>query len=132
MKYLLFFALLAFFTCKASAQQISVDQALKSRMNVDEPGLSAAEARKRIGKDVYVVDKVYAYMPVKRKMAVLYLGSKQQKNALIIILKGKDTLTGTQSWIGRIVHVSGKVELYHRRPAIVIASSSQLDKHIQI
>lgn len=101
-------------------------------MNVDEPGLSAAEARKRIGKDVYVVDKVYAYMPVKRKMAVLYLGSKQQKNALIIILKGKDTLTGTQSWIGRIVHVSGKVELYHRRPAIVIASSSQLDKHIQI
>jgi hypothetical protein len=131
MKHMLILAFVTLLTLRVSAQT-SVQEALKGRMNPDEPALSAKDARKLVGSDVYVCDTVYSYKVINDTLVVLYIGTRTQKDALAILIKGSNILSDPSIWIESKMHVSGKVILYKRKPAIVVIDSLQLGTRIQI
>lgn len=132
MKHLLLLAsFVILLTFKASAQQ-SVKQILKGRVNAEEPALTAKEATKLIGKEVYVADTVYNCTTINDSLKVLYLGNKKPKQALAILLKGNKIKTDPKEWVGNKIHVSGNVILYKNSPAIVVTDTRQLGMRIQI
>ena len=134
MKYILIIAFVALCTCKASAQtKQEVEKLLGHKlMNQDEPGLSAVEASRLVGSDVYVSDTVYSYRVINDALIVLYIGTRTQKEALAILIKGSNIISDPRTWIDSKMHVSGKVILYKRKPAIVVIDSLQLGTRIQI
>ncbi|WP_345948077.1 hypothetical protein ABDD95_14580 [Mucilaginibacter sp. PAMB04274] len=134
MERLLIIAFVALLTCKASAQtKEEVEKLLGHKlMNQDEPGLSAVEASKLVGSDVYVNDTIYSYKVINDRLVVLYIGTRTQKDALAILIKGRNIISDPRTWIDSKMHVSGKVTLYKRKPAIVVTNSLQLGTRIQI
>jgi hypothetical protein len=134
MKYLLILSFLTLFTCKASAQsKQEVEKLLGHKiMNQEEPALSAIDARKLVGSDVYVSDTVYSYKVINDTLVVLYIGTRTRKDALAILIQGSNIISDPSTWIDSKMHVSGKVILYKRKPAIVVTDSLQLGTRIQI
>jgi hypothetical protein len=94
--------------------------------------LTAKEAVKLVGKEVYVSDVVYSCAFINETLNVLYLGSRKPQQSLAIMLKGKIAKLYSQASIGRRINVSGKVITYHHRPAIVVTNARQLGTRIQI
>jgi hypothetical protein len=134
MKYLLIISFIAFFAFKASAQSKQEVETLLGRkiMNRKEPALSAKDARKLVGFEVYISDTIYSYKVINDTLVVLYIGTRTQKDALAILIEGSNIISDPSKWIDSNMHVSGKVILYKRKPAIVVTDNLQLGTRIQI
>jgi len=73
------------FMTKVFAQQ-QVKQLLDSRMNADEPGITANEAGTRVGNNVYICDLISGYKAKKNLVKEVYIGDK---NLCITALMGQ-------------------------------------------
>lgn len=136
MKYLFLVAsLIVLSGLKVSAQQKSVEALLKGKMNREEPGLSAKEAINHLNSNVYIVDTIYKYQIVNKKLMYLYVGGSYADPELTIIVKGTGKelkVRDRKDWTSGLIHVSGKAILYHGKPAIVVTSGYQFGVQIQI
>lgn len=134
MKHLLIIAFVALLTFKATAQSKQEVETLLGHkiMNQEEPALSAMDARKLVGSEVYVSDTVYSFKVINDTLVVLYIGTRTQKDALAILIKGSNIISDPRTCINSKMHVSGKVILYKRKPTIVVTDSLQLGTRIQI
>ena len=121
-------------TFKVSAQSKQEVETLLGHkiMNQEEPALSAKNARKLVGSDVYVSDTIYSYKVINDTLVVLYIGTRTHMDALAILIEGSNIISDPSTWINSKMHVSGKVILYKRKPAIVVTDSLQLGTRIQI
>jgi hypothetical protein len=117
-------------TINASAQQ-TIEQTLKGMANQLEPSLTAKDAAKRVGAEVYVCDTVFSYKVINDTLRAISIGNRKRKEALIIILKGSAVKNAGSSIGGRMC-VSGKVIWDNSKPAIVVTNSGQLGVRIQI
>lgn len=123
--------LVCLLTYHVSAQQ-SMESLLKGRANALEPSLSAKDATKLVGKDIYICDTVFNYKYVNDSLKMLLIGNKQSKRSLTIILKGNNIISEPKTWVGRKLCVEGVVILYKNRPAIIVTNRERLGTRIQI
>jgi len=117
---------------KGLAQQ-SVEQLLKGKANGSfEPSITAKGAAKLIGTEVYICDSVFNYKNVNDTLKILFMGNRKRNKALLIIIKGRNTVLNPGSWVGARMCVTGTVISYGDKPAIVVTSDRQLGVRIQI
>jgi ribosomal protein L36 len=130
-KWLLIILCLPFtFMTKAFAQR-SVKQLLESRMNADEPGITANEASTKVGNNVYVCDLISGYKPRKNRVKEVYIGDKDPLKAINVVFQNNIKLQQI-NLIGSTLCISGKVVKRRGRATIIVSNPDQLAKQIQI
>ena len=130
-KWLLIILWLPFtFMTKAFAQEL-VKQLLETKMNADEPGITANEASTRVGNNVYVCDLISGYKARKNLVKELYIGDKNPLKALNIVFQKNIRIQQT-NLIGSKLCISGKVIKRRGRATIIVSNADQLARQIQI
>jgi len=131
LKWLLIMMWLPFtFMTKVFAQQ-QVKQLLDSRMNADEPGITANEAGTRVGNNVYICDLISGYKAKKNLVKEVYIGDKNPLKAINVVFHNNITIQQT-NLIGSKLCISGKVIKRRGRTTIIVSNADQLARQIQI
>ncbi|WP_107831110.1 hypothetical protein ABZR88_22055 [Mucilaginibacter yixingensis] len=119
---------------KISAQsKRSVDSLLGHRiLNQEEQAITAKEAAKMMGKDVYLYDEVRSYRTINDSLTVLTVGGLRRTEQILILIKGSETNRECKNARRGKWHFGGVVSKYKGRPAIVVTRAEQLGTRIQI
>ena len=128
-RLILTLVVLFLFTLKSIAQQ-SVEDALKGTVGGFETSLSAKDARKFLGKEIYVCDKVISCNLLKNSTQILDLGNRT--NGLLIVVKCKTKRLQLVKWVGFKICVSGKIIRLKNKPTIIVEDESQFGYRITI
>ena len=75
---------------------------------------------------------VYGYKIINKSCKVLYVGDRDPKKALNIIIKGNKVKIDVEDWKNVLGHFTGKVTLYENKPTIIITEEYQLATKIDL
>ena len=130
--FLIFFVLFVVPITAHGQNTSKISVGLILRANPEAPGMSGKEAIKHVGSEVYVRDTVFNYQIINRSFSILYVGDRDIKKALNIIVKGNNAKINTKDWKNVLGHFRGTVVLYKNSPAIIITDWHQLGTEIEI
>lgn len=128
----LVFILVLFPYASYSQDTSKIREGLIKRANSDEPGMTAKEATKHIGSEVYVRDTVYDYKIINRSEIILYVGDRDTKKALNILIKGNQKKINIKDWKNKLGSFSGRIMMKKGKPTISITNLTQLGTRIEI
>lgn len=113
-------------------REITVAEALKNRLNREEPFIITGEIHNYVGKNVYLFDTVAGTKQINDTLRLLFIGKNAPKQLLTILLRGTAINTLWPMLKEGRHRFNGKVILYKRKPAIELTNTSQLATLIQI
>jgi len=89
---------------------------------------TAIEAAKHVGETAMVTDKVDGVHQSGKGNIFLNMGGKYPNQAFTAFIPSSSAaqFSNPQQYEGRAVSVSGKIELYHGKPEIIVTSPSQI------
>jgi DNA/RNA endonuclease YhcR with UshA esterase domain len=89
---------------------------------------TAAEAGKHVGEIATITDKVNGVHQSGRGNIFLNLGGKNPNQVVTVFVPASSAaeFSNPQQYDGKTVAVSGKIELYHGKPEIIVTNVSQI------